>query len=80
MERDLSHERTMDGLAAADAQGRYGGGPPAVADDTLAIARACQARGPGFPPRLVPVRGRSWAADKRSGGSGGSEWVQAYRA
>lgn len=39
MERELIHERTMDGLAAANAQGRYGGRPPAVDDDTLAIAR-----------------------------------------
>jgi DNA invertase Pin-like site-specific DNA recombinase len=45
MERDLIHERTMDGLAAANAQGRYGGRPPAVDDDTLAIARARRTRG-----------------------------------
>lgn len=45
MERDLIHERTMDGLAAANAQGRYGGRPAKVDDDTLAIARARQARG-----------------------------------
>ncbi|GAA4226483.1 hypothetical protein GCM10022254_11640 [Actinomadura meridiana] len=45
MERDLIHERTMDGLAAANAQGRYGGRPPSVDEDTLAIARARQARG-----------------------------------
>lgn len=43
MERDL--ERTMDGLATANAQGRYGGRPAKVDHDTLAIARACQARG-----------------------------------
>ena len=35
----------MDGLAAAAAQGRYGGRPAAVDDDTLAIARARRARG-----------------------------------
>jgi DNA invertase Pin-like site-specific DNA recombinase len=45
MERELIHERTMDGLAAANAQGRYGGRPPAVDDDTLAIARARRTRG-----------------------------------
>jgi DNA invertase Pin-like site-specific DNA recombinase len=39
MERELIHERTMDGLPAANAQGRYGGRPPPVDDDTLAIAR-----------------------------------------
>lgn len=45
MERELIHERTMDGLAAAAAQGRYGGRPAAVDDDTLAVARARQSRG-----------------------------------
>lgn len=45
MERELIHERTMDGLAAAAAQGRSGGRPPALDDDTLAIARARRARG-----------------------------------
>ena len=45
MERDLIHERTMDGLAAAAAQGRYGGRPAKVDDDTLAIARARRSRG-----------------------------------
>ena len=45
MERDLIHERTMDGLAAAAAQGRFGGRPAKVDDDTLAIARARRSRG-----------------------------------
>jgi DNA invertase Pin-like site-specific DNA recombinase len=45
MERDLIHERTMDGLAAANAQGRFGGRPAKIDDDTLVIARARQARG-----------------------------------
>jgi DNA invertase Pin-like site-specific DNA recombinase len=45
MERDLISERTLDGLAAAAAQGRRGGRPAAVDHDTLAIARARQARG-----------------------------------
>jgi DNA invertase Pin-like site-specific DNA recombinase len=45
MERDLIQERTLDGLAAAAAQGRRGGRPVAVDDDTLAVARARQARG-----------------------------------
>jgi DNA invertase Pin-like site-specific DNA recombinase len=44
MEHDLIHERTMDGLAA-NAQGRFGGRPPTVDDETLAIARSRQARG-----------------------------------
>jgi DNA invertase Pin-like site-specific DNA recombinase len=45
MERDLIRERTLDGLRAAEAQGRRGGGPAAVNDDILAIARARQSRG-----------------------------------
>lgn len=45
MERDLIQERTLDGLAAAAAQGRRGGRPAAVDADTLAVARARQARG-----------------------------------
>jgi DNA invertase Pin-like site-specific DNA recombinase len=45
MERDLIRERTLDGLAAAQAQGRKGGRPPAVDHDTLAIAIARRARG-----------------------------------
>lgn len=45
MERDLIHERTMDGLAAAAAQGRRGGRPRAVDPDTLAVALARRQRG-----------------------------------
>lgn len=45
MERDLIHERTLDGLAAAAAQGRHRGRPAKADADTLAIARARQARG-----------------------------------
>ena len=45
MERDLIRERTLDGLRAAQAQGRRGGRPPAVDDDVLAVARARQSRG-----------------------------------
>jgi DNA invertase Pin-like site-specific DNA recombinase len=40
MERDLIRERTLDGLRAAQGQGRRGGRPAAVNDDVLAIARA----------------------------------------
>ena len=39
MERDLIRERTLDGLRAAEAQGRRGGRPAAVDDDVLAVAR-----------------------------------------
>ena len=45
MERDLIRERTLDGLRAAEAQGRRGGRPAALNDDVLAIARARQSRG-----------------------------------
>ena len=41
MERDLIRERTLDGLRAAEAQGR----PAAVDDDVRAVARARQSRG-----------------------------------
>jgi DNA invertase Pin-like site-specific DNA recombinase len=44
MERDLIRERTLDGLRAAQAQGR-GGRPAAVDEDVLAIARARRERG-----------------------------------
>jgi DNA invertase Pin-like site-specific DNA recombinase len=45
MERDLIRERTLDGLRAAEAQGRRGGRRPAVDEDMLAVARARQSRG-----------------------------------
>jgi DNA invertase Pin-like site-specific DNA recombinase len=45
MERELIQERTLDGLRAAEAQGRKGGRPFALNADTLAIARARQAKG-----------------------------------
>lgn len=45
MERELIRERTLDGLRAAEAQGRRGGRPTAVDDDVLAVVRARQARG-----------------------------------
>ena len=45
MERDLIRERTLDGLAAAKAQGRTGGRPVVIDGDTLAVALARRARG-----------------------------------
>jgi DNA invertase Pin-like site-specific DNA recombinase len=45
MERELIQERTRDGLAAAEAQGRKGGRPPAVDCDTLAVAIDRRKRG-----------------------------------
>ena len=38
-ERDLIREPTMDGLRAAQAQGRRGGPPAAVSDDVLVCMR-----------------------------------------
>ena len=45
LERDIIHERTMAGLAAARAQGRAGGRPTVMDADKLAAARARRARG-----------------------------------
>jgi DNA invertase Pin-like site-specific DNA recombinase len=45
LERDIIHERTMAGLAAARAQGRTGGRPPAMDDDKIAAAEARLRRG-----------------------------------
>ena len=45
LERDIIHERTMAGLAAAKAQGRTGGRPTVMDDDKLAAARARRDRG-----------------------------------
>jgi DNA invertase Pin-like site-specific DNA recombinase len=45
LERDIIHERTMAGLAAAKAQGRVGGRPTVMDADRLAAARARRERG-----------------------------------
>ena len=45
MERDLIRERTLDGLRAAQAQGRRGGRPAVVDEDTLTVVRARAAKG-----------------------------------
>ena len=49
MERDLIRERTLDGLRAAEAQGRRGGRPALVDEDVLAVVRARQAKGESVP-------------------------------
>ncbi len=54
MERELIQERTRDGLAAAEAQGRKGGRPPAVDCDTLAVAIGRVAGG-SLTPRLPQI-------------------------
>jgi hypothetical protein len=45
LERDMIHQRTMAGLAAARAQGRVGGRPSVMDADRLAAATARLARG-----------------------------------
>lgn len=45
LERDLIHQRTMAGLAAARAQGRIGGRPSVMNPDKLAAVTARLARG-----------------------------------
>ena len=45
LERDIIHERTMAGLAAARAQGKVGGRPTVMDPDKLAAAQARRARG-----------------------------------
>ncbi|MBA2471010.1 MAG: helix-turn-helix domain-containing protein [Pseudonocardiales bacterium] len=45
MERDLIHQRTMAGLAAARAHGRVGGRPTVMDPDKIAAATARLARG-----------------------------------
>ncbi|WP_336853884.1 recombinase family protein [Sinomonas albida] len=47
LERDLIHERTMAGLAAAKAKGKLGGRPRVTADDPR-VKRAAALRGRGF--------------------------------
>jgi DNA invertase Pin-like site-specific DNA recombinase len=49
MERDLIRERTLDGLRAAQAQGRRGGRLAIIDDDVLAVVRARQAKGESIP-------------------------------
>jgi len=45
LERDMIHQRTMAGLAAARAQGRVGGRPTVMDPDKRAVATARLARG-----------------------------------
>ncbi len=57
LERDILHERTLAGLAAARAQGRTGGRPTVMDADKLAAAQARRAKGES-PPRSL----RHWAS------------------
>jgi DNA invertase Pin-like site-specific DNA recombinase len=61
LERDIIHERTMAGLAAARAQGRVGGRPVVMDDDKLAAARARRDRGES-PTQIAKALGVSRAS------------------
>ena len=61
LERDIIHERTMAGLAAARAQGKVGGRPTVMDPDTLAAARARRARGESA-AQIARARGVSRAS------------------
>ena len=60
LERDIIHERTMAGLAAARAKGRTGGRPTVMNADTLAAARARHAKGES-PTQIAKALGISRA-------------------
>ncbi len=60
LERDIIHERTMAGLAAARAQGRVGGRPTVVDADKLAAAQARYDRGES-PTKIAKALGISRA-------------------
>ena len=59
--RDIIHERTMAGLAAAKAQGRTGGRPTVMDADKLAAARARRERGES-PAKIAKAFGVSRAS------------------
>ena len=61
LERDIIHERTMAGLAAARAQGRNGGRPTVMDADKLAAARARRERGES-PTQIARALGVSRAS------------------
>ncbi len=61
LERDIIHERTMAGLAAAKAQGRTGGRPTVMDADKLAAARARRERGES-PAKIANALGVSRAS------------------
>ena len=61
LERDIIHERTMAGLAAARAQGRNGGRPTVMDADKLAAARARRESGES-PTQIAKALGVSRAS------------------
>ena len=69
LERDIIHERTMAGLAAARAQGKVGGRPTVMDPDKLAAARARRERGES-PTQIARALGVSRASVYRHLGGG----------
>ncbi len=61
LERDIIHERTMAGLAAARSQGRVGGRPRVMDADRLAAARARRENGES-PTQIARALGVSRAS------------------
>jgi len=61
LERDITHERTMVGLAAARAQGRTAGRPTVMDPDKLAAAQARRASGES-PTQIARALGVSRAS------------------
>ena len=61
LERDINHERTMAGLAAARAQGNVGGRPTVMDTDKLAAARSRRERGES-PTQIAKALGVSRAS------------------
>ncbi len=61
LERDIIHERTMAGLAAARTRGKVGGRPTVMDPDKLAAARARRARGES-PAQIARALGVSRAS------------------
>jgi len=60
LERDMIHERTMAGLAAARRQGRVGGRPGVMDGDKLAAAKVRRAAGQS-PTQIAKALGISRA-------------------
>ncbi|MGH3887659.1 MAG: recombinase family protein [Pseudonocardiaceae bacterium] len=60
LERDIIHQRTMAGLAAARAQGRVGGPPSVMNSDKLAAVTARLVRGQS-PTKITKALGVSRA-------------------
>ena len=72
LERDIIHERTMAGLAAARAQGRNGGRPTVMDSDKLAAAKARRERGES-PIQIAKALGVSRASVYRHLGASSAD-------